>query len=330
MIDLYQVTEEELARFHPYARPEIWAYGLRNPWQFSFDRDTGDLWIADVGQNFWEEINFEPADSGGGVNYGWSFLQGAHCFPYSLDPECPKVGTLPVAEYHHAGAFGADDPGEGCSVVGGHVYRSQDSPSLQGIYFHSDFCTGKIWGVARDAAGAWQYQELANTGLMMTGAGEDEAGEVYFTSCECIYGQTAPKQGGALWRLAATGQASAAAETAVDATASPTPDETITRETNVAATPSAGGDQLIVEMVDVAFSPVEVVIPANTDVTIVLPNNGAVVHNFNVDELSLRSDDVQPGQSQEVVINAPPGEYTFYCSVPGHRELGMIGILRVR
>jgi glucose/arabinose dehydrogenase/mono/diheme cytochrome c family protein len=191
IIDLFDATEEDFARLHPKAEPEIWAYGLRNPWQFSFDRKTGDLWIADVGQNFWEEINFEPADSEGGINYGWKFLQGSHCFPAS-EEDCPKVGTLPVAEYSHD---------LGCSVVGGHVYRGDEFPGLDGIYFHSDYCSGKIWGIAPADDGGWEYQELIDTALLMTGSGEGEDGSIYFTSCECGYGQNRPNPVGAVWKL---------------------------------------------------------------------------------------------------------------------------------
>ncbi|MBW3634005.1 MAG: PQQ-dependent sugar dehydrogenase [Chloroflexi bacterium] len=115
--------------YHPEARPEIWAYGLRNPWQFSFDPANGDLYIADVGQNAWEEINFQPADSNGGQNYGWDFLEGAHCYPPE-EAACGLVGTLPVAEYSHA---------EGdCSITGMGVYRGEASAALDGIYFNTD------------------------------------------------------------------------------------------------------------------------------------------------------------------------------------------------
>jgi glucose/arabinose dehydrogenase len=195
ILDLFGLTEDDFARYHPYAQPEIWAFGIRNPWQFSFDRETGDLWIGDVGQNFWEEIDFEPASSAGGFNYGWKFLQGSHCFPDSLNPDCPKVGVLPVAEYPH-------DPSGGSTVIGGHVYRGEAYPSLQGIYFVSDYISGRIWGIAPNG-GAWQMEELLDTSLFVTGAGEDEAGNIYFTSCECGYGQTAPNPRGALWMLVA-------------------------------------------------------------------------------------------------------------------------------
>jgi len=206
LIDLFRGTDEDdFAELHPKARPEIWAYGLRNPWQFSFDRETGDLWISDVGQNFWEEINMQPADSAGGINYGWKFLQGSHCFPDSANPDCPKVGTLPVAEYEHS---------IGCTVVGGSVYRGADYQNLTGIYFAGDYCQGRLWGIAPDDTGAWQMQELLHTSLLLTGSGEDEAGNIYFTSCLCGYGQDAPHQEGALWMLVDASQVPEGAETA--------------------------------------------------------------------------------------------------------------------
>jgi glucose/arabinose dehydrogenase len=104
------------------ARPEVWAFGLRNPWRFSFDRETGDMWIADVGQGSWEEVDFQPADSAGGENYGWNTMEGAHCF----DPAngCDTSGlVLPVHEYDHSA---------GCSITGGYVYRGEAIPALRG------------------------------------------------------------------------------------------------------------------------------------------------------------------------------------------------------
>ncbi|MGH2615359.1 MAG: PQQ-dependent sugar dehydrogenase [Thermomicrobiales bacterium] len=199
ILNLFGLTEDDFARYHPYARPEIWAYGIRNPWQFSFDRATGDLWIGDVGQNFWEEIDFEPASSAGGFNYGWKFLQGSHCFPNSLEPDCPKVGVLPVAEYPH-------DPSGGSTVIGGHVYRGDAYPTLEGIYFVADYVSGRVWGIAPGDDGTWQMEELLDTALFVTGAGEDEAGNIYFTSCECGYGLRAPNPVGSLWMLVAADQ----------------------------------------------------------------------------------------------------------------------------
>ncbi|MCS7041129.1 MAG: PQQ-dependent sugar dehydrogenase, partial [Caldilineales bacterium] len=126
------------------ARPEIWAYGLRNPWRFSFDRATGDLYIADVGQNAYEEVNFQPAGSSGGENYGWRYFEGTHEFKDAAD--APPEVVPPIAEYGR---------GDGCSVTGGYVYRGAALPELNGVYFFGDYCSGLIWSLRRDAAGAW-------------------------------------------------------------------------------------------------------------------------------------------------------------------------------
>jgi glucose/arabinose dehydrogenase len=148
--------------------PEVWAWGLRNPWRFSFDRATGDLYIADVGQNQWEEINFQPADSAGGENYGWRILEGSHRFSGESDP---GTTVLPIAEYDHS---------QGCSVTGGYVYRGEALPALQGVYIYGDWCSGNIWATYRDASGAWQTLEfLRRTGMSISSFGEDEAGELY-------------------------------------------------------------------------------------------------------------------------------------------------------
>ncbi len=148
------------------ARGEIWAYGLRNPWRFSFDRATGDLWIADVGQNAYEEVNFQPAASHGGENYGWNRMEGAHCFAAG----CSMQGLiLPVAEYSHA---------EGCSVSGGFVYRGRVSPGLRGMFLYGDYCSGRIWGVERQGT-QWVNRLLLSSGFAISTFGEDEAGEIY-------------------------------------------------------------------------------------------------------------------------------------------------------
>lgn len=152
------------------ARPEIWSYGWRNPWRFSFDRADGDMYIADVGQNEYEEISVELAGTPGGQNYGWRLLEGAHCFdPSDCDPA--TLGTvLPVAEYDHS---------QGCSVTGGYVYRGERFPTLTGIYFYGDWCSGIIWGLRREAAGSWVQAELLQSGLKISAFGQDEAGELY-------------------------------------------------------------------------------------------------------------------------------------------------------
>lgn len=150
-------------------KPEIWAYGLRNPWRFSFDKQTGDLYIADVGQNRIEEIDFQPAHDKGGENYGWKIMEGNSC--YNAD-SCDKTGLIiPVAQYTH-------DEG-GCAVTGGFVYRGGQFPALQGVYFFSDYCTGNLWGLGRNANGEWVKSKPVDTGAAASSFGQDETGELY-------------------------------------------------------------------------------------------------------------------------------------------------------
>ncbi len=150
--------------------PEIWALGLRNPWRFSFDRGTGDLYIGDVGQANFEEIDFQPAVSPGGQNYGWNIMEGDSCYPPGT-AGCNRTGlALPVFVYDHS---------LGCSVTGGHVYRGSAIPSLQGVYLFGDLCSTRIWGIRKNGV-AWDNAVLAdNTGLTITTFGEDESGNVY-------------------------------------------------------------------------------------------------------------------------------------------------------
>lgn len=148
-------------------RSEIWAFGLRNPWRFSFDRQTGDLYIGDVGQNAYEEIDFQPASSPGGENYGWRIMEGIHCYNAS---SCNQSGlTLPVVEYDHS---------QGCSVTGGVVYRGQRFPRLAGTYLYGDYCSGRIWGLTL-LSGSQENTQLFDAPYPISTFGEDEAGEVY-------------------------------------------------------------------------------------------------------------------------------------------------------
>ncbi|NUQ85013.1 MAG: PQQ-dependent sugar dehydrogenase [Anaerolineales bacterium] len=146
---------------------EIWAYGLRNPWRISFDPMTGDLFIGDVGQNAWEEIDHIPAGSPGGVNFGWDYREGAH--EYDGNPPAGLALVDPIAEYSHAEG--------GCSVTGGYVYRGA-MPEWNGIYLYGDYCTGFVWGLMR-VNGVWQTQLLFDTDVRITSFGRDEMGEVY-------------------------------------------------------------------------------------------------------------------------------------------------------
>jgi glucose/arabinose dehydrogenase len=149
-------------------RPEIWSYGLRNPWRFSFDRETGDIWIADVGQGKYEEIDFEAAGSKGGANYGWNVMEGAHCY---APADCKQDGyEKPVFEYTHD---------EGCSVTGGYVYRGKDIAGLAGAYLFTDYCSGKLWATTRTAGGGFDTKRAGQLPDDVSAFGEDEAGELY-------------------------------------------------------------------------------------------------------------------------------------------------------
>ena len=167
------------------ARGEIWAFGLRNPWRFSFDRASGDLWIADVGQGDWEEIDFQSATSIGGENYGWRRMEGTHCFTPSTNCRDATM-SLPVIEYGHvAGA---------CSVTGGYVYRGARYLGLQGTYIYGDYCNGVIWGARRDANGIVTSRVLTDAPFTISTFGEDVNGELF----------VADHQGGALYRVTDT------------------------------------------------------------------------------------------------------------------------------
>jgi glucose/arabinose dehydrogenase len=168
--DTYTIPPDNPFAGKAGARPEIWALGLRNPWRFSFDRATGDLYIADVGQNTYEEVDFQPARSPGGQNYGWNRMEATHCFKPASG--CDSTGTVPpVAEYEHSQG--------GCSITGGYVYRGTRFPQMAGVYFFADFCTGKVWGLWPDTSGAWRMDFLLDSGLSPSSFGEDAAGEIY-------------------------------------------------------------------------------------------------------------------------------------------------------
>jgi glucose/arabinose dehydrogenase len=167
----------------PGTRGEIWALGLRNPWRFTFDRETGDLFIADVGQNQWEEVNLQPASSHGGENYGWRRMEGTHCFNPSGNCNDGSL-QLPILEYNHS---------DGCSITGGYRYRGTGVPSLRGAYVYGDYCTGAIWKAVPDAGGAWKPEILFRSGALVTAFGEDHRGELWVAD-----------RAGALFRIVAS------------------------------------------------------------------------------------------------------------------------------
>jgi len=156
----------------PAVADQIWALGLRNPWRFSFDRLTGDLFIADVGQNAWEEVNFQASTSAGGQNYGWPCYEGMHA---TGSATACTIGTItnPVAEYNH----GTSDS-IGCSISGGYRYRGSEYPNMAGIYFYGDYCAGRIWG-AELSGSSWVAVELTDTNYSISTFGEGEDGGLY-------------------------------------------------------------------------------------------------------------------------------------------------------
>lgn len=146
---------------------EVWAYGLRNAWRFSFDRITDDMYVADVGQNRWEEVNFQPAGVGG-LNYGWAAYEASHVFNSNIS--APDA-VMPIAEYDHS---------VGCSITGGYVYRGEAlDEAWQGVYLYSDYCSGRLWGAYRDEAMVWQSGEILNGQMPVSSFGEDQQGELY-------------------------------------------------------------------------------------------------------------------------------------------------------
>ncbi len=221
-------------------RDEIWAVGLRNPWCWGFDRLTGDLWIADVGQNALEEIDWQPADSPGGENYGWRLMEGTEC--YDPPSGCNEDGslTLPVYEYTHGGA-----PFR-CSISGGYVYRGSAVPGLAGRYLFSDYCSDQIWALDHDAqSGAVSVAELTAQ-LTPPGGyenvvsfGQDSDGELYVVS----------KNDGRIWRIVADTTAAGDLPQAVRLEQNvPNP---FNPRTTIAYAVPAGGAPVTLEVLDV-------------------------------------------------------------------------------
>jgi hypothetical protein len=192
--------------------PETWAKGLRNPFRFSFDRATGDLYIGDVGQNALEEIDAERADSPGGLNYGWDVVEGTSCFdPDPGEPACDDSSLVsPIREYGHLDE--GDGRQWGCSVTGGVAYRGNASPSLRGLYFYSDFCSAGIWTLRWNRATGIAEQVTDRTAQFPTGAGpilqpvaitEDGAGELVVVSLNGSVYRLVPEPGTSLLGAAA-------------------------------------------------------------------------------------------------------------------------------
>jgi glucose/arabinose dehydrogenase len=219
LMSLFGITEEGFAKNRIGSKPEIWAYGLRNPYTFHFDKTSGDLFIADVGQNHFEEIDWQPASSKGGENYGWKHNQASHCHPMTgANDKCPIVGVLPVAEYPHQEPYpGAEKLKDnwGCSAQGLGV---ANYAGMTKTYLVGDWCSGRLWGVGWDqGAKKWAMQQLLQTALQFTAGQVDEDGTVLAANCYCFYtddkGPTANPVG-ALWRVVPADKIPAGAEVA--------------------------------------------------------------------------------------------------------------------
>lgn len=217
LMQLFGISELEFSRIKTRVRPEIWAYGLRNPYEFSFDPKTGDLYIADVGQNHWEEIHYQPAGSKGGENYGWNRMEGSWCHPMTgPNDKCPQVGVLPAGEYPHEIPYPGAKPlkdGHGCSVEGLGV---ANYGGMKGVYLVGDWCSGRVFGLGWDGE-RWQLEELAHTNLQFTAGGLGEDGYVYAVNCYCFYtsdrGPLANPTG-ALWKIVPASEVKPGMETA--------------------------------------------------------------------------------------------------------------------
>jgi glucose/arabinose dehydrogenase len=164
----YQIPGDNPLIAFSSARGENWAYGLRNPWRYSFDRATGDLFIGDVGQNTWEEIDLLPVGTPGG-NLGWDLFEGNHVFEGNEAQRSEMV--FPILEYQHTGG--------NCSVTGGYVYRGEQLPEWYGVYFFGDYCTGIVWGALPGADGLWQTEQLFDLPISLVSFAEDQSGELY-------------------------------------------------------------------------------------------------------------------------------------------------------
>jgi glucose/arabinose dehydrogenase len=173
-IDVDGASPYEIPASNPFAggggRPEVWAYGLRNPWRFSFDQPARTLWIADVGQSAREEVN-RVTFRRGGLDYGWNEMEGTAC--YEPPTGCDEQGSVtPITEYTHE---------DGCSITGGHVYRGRRFPVLRGGYFFSDFCSGKVWAIDAEGPTRQRPIELLDTEHAVSSFGVDARGELYLT-----------------------------------------------------------------------------------------------------------------------------------------------------
>lgn len=279
--------------------PEIWAFGLRNPWSVQFDPATGDIYIVDPGASSWEEIDYLPAGASGGVNFGWDWLEASHCYPAERE-ECPRqqVGELPVAEYQIGEA--------GCAAIGLGVYRGSAAPALDGIYFTGDYCSGVVRGLQRDEQGVWQYQDLADTPLLITGSGQDAQGELYVTAFASPDGEAAGVQGGSVWMIASPGQTAPAA----------TPDEMPAADR---ATPLTGPEaaapttELALVIRDDAIEPERLTVPAGSPAMLSVTNETASARVCAIPDLDVDLA-VAPGETASATVTLDARRARLVCA----------------
>ena len=252
---------------------------------------------------------------------------------------------MPVAEYEHGN--------DGCAVIALGVSRAPEDPALDGIFFSGDFCTGEVRGLVRDEAGVWQFANMLDTALQITGSGQDDYGNVYMAATT---GESDDDTPGSVWQLMSADRVPEGAETVPlgqprqgdivvdgdgDYTGEPTDaapgEEGVSGETPAEATPVAEAPQVAdgsmpsetIGMYDIYFEPRRIVIPANTDVRLILDNKGEAPHSFDLKDRDILVD-VEPHTAADVVVNLPPGTYKFICDVPGHKQVGMNGVLVVQ
>ncbi|MBA2448163.1 MAG: PQQ-dependent sugar dehydrogenase [Chloroflexi bacterium] len=236
-------------------RDEIWAYGLRNPWRFSFDRETGDLFIGDVGQGSREEINHQPRGQGG-ANYGWKPVEGSICYVSGCNP---ALYSPPISDYDHS---------LGCSVTGGYLYRGSLAPSLRGQYVFGDYCSGRIWSLQK-VGSIWSRTLLLDTAYGITSFGEDEAGELYMTASNgTVYRFAEPSTG--------TPTPTVGAATATPtATRTPTPSGATSTPTRTPTATSTPGTSARADLVVTSLTASNTVVGQPVPLVVTVQNRGS-------------------------------------------------------
>ncbi len=287
-------------------RGEIWDYGLRNPWRFSFDRATFDMFIGDVGQGNREEIDFESSSSSGGSNFGWRVMEGSLCFNPATG--CDTSGKVfPVAEYDNAGAT--------CAVTGGYVYRGSQSPAMTGIYFYGDYCSGEIWGLLQQSPGVWNSDLIMDTSFFISSFGEDEAGELYLTdyssgTVQKVVGPSAPVPTSTFTPIPVESPTPTATFTSVPG-ASSTPIPTFTSVPGASPTPT------VTDIPIVTFTPMPTAttVPGAAVTGQVIASKVVTVRLYDLNDTFVASVNANPDGTFR--LDVPAGTYTIVATANG-------------